>query len=123
MAVVCLGGLSTIESLMSIIAVDFDHVLVDGDVPKHGAKDAMNLLREHGHKVLIHSCNSTKWVKKVLDANDIRYDGIHDVQYSNGSTKPVAALYVDDRGYHFKGDWPREVHLILKRLEPVEDGH
>jgi len=29
-----------------VIAIDFDHTIVDGYVPKPGARDAINLLRE-----------------------------------------------------------------------------
>lgn len=98
---------------MAVIAIDFDNTLVNGDVPIPGAREAVNLLREMGHKVFIHSCNNKKWIQKVLDDNDIRYDYIYD---GGDGAKLVADLYVDDRGYHFRGDWASEVIDILSRV-------
>ena len=94
---------------MAIIAIDLDGTIVNKDKPLEGAREAINLLREHGHKVVINSCNRLEWIIKVLDNNDIRYDAV----YGEGSAKPVADLYVDDRGYRFKGDWVNEVNDIL----------
>lgn len=98
---------------MAVIAIDFDGTLVNGDQPIEGAREAVNLLREMGHKVFIHSCNNPRWIQKVLDNNDIRYDYIY--EGGNGA-KLIADLYVDDRGFHFRGDWPTEVLEILSRV-------
>jgi predicted HAD superfamily phosphohydrolase YqeG len=96
---------------MSIIAIDFDGTLVAGDTALAGAKYAINMLREHGHKIVIHSVNRTKWIEQVLRDADIRYDKIWD-----GKGKPAADLYVDDKGFHFKGDWFQAWTEILERL-------
>lgn len=101
---------------MALIAVDLDGTLVNGSAAITGAREAMNILREHGHKIMIFSCNSVDWVKKVLANNDIRYDSIYGDTYKDGK-KPICDLYIDDRGYHFKGDWIGELHKILKRVE------
>lgn len=84
---------------MAVIGIDFDHTLVNGDVPIEGAREAINIMREHGHKVLIHSCNNPKWIEKVLDDNDIRYDHIWLANEHDG--KPICDLYIDDKGYRF----------------------
>src|SRR5215213_5428105 len=105
---------------MALIAIDFDHTLVDGDKPREFAKEAINILREKGHKVVIHSCNGVEWIKKVLDNNDIRYDYIWG-ESGHESKKLLADLYVDDKGYHYKGDWKTEVDEVLKRVEGFDN--
>lgn len=82
-----------------VIAVDFDGTLVQGDKALPGAKEAVNQLREAGHKILIFSCNRTAWIKRVLEQNDIVIDYIWE------GDKPVCDLYIDDRAIEFKGDW------------------
>jgi beta-phosphoglucomutase-like phosphatase (HAD superfamily) len=101
---------------MGVIAVDFDHTLVDGDQPRPYAREAMNILREAGHKILIHSCNNVEWIEKVLRNNEIRYDYIYG-QDDLRSGKPLCDLYIDDKGYHYKGDWQAELPEIVARLE------
>jgi predicted HAD superfamily phosphohydrolase YqeG len=73
--------------------------LVQGDKALPGARDAVNQLREAGHKVMIFSCNRTQWIERVLRENDIVVD------YIWGGDKPVCDLYIDDRALEFKGDW------------------
>jgi hydroxymethylpyrimidine pyrophosphatase-like HAD family hydrolase len=101
---------------VAIVAIDFDMTLVNGDKALPHAKEAINILRERGHKVLIFSCNNVKWIKKVLNDNDIRYDWIYGDSIWTGG-KPVADLYIDDRGYHYRGDWKEELPAIIDRLE------
>ena len=101
---------------MATIGIDFDHTLVDGDVPKQFAREAINILREKGHKIVIHSCNNVKWIEKVLANNDIRYDWIWDQK-----GKPICDIYIDDKGYHYRGDWETEVNEVLLRLEGFDN--
>lgn len=107
---------------MALIAVDFDHTLVDRGEPRPYAKEALNLLREAGHKIMIHSCNNPRWIERVMNNNDMRYDYIWDQQRNdNRGGKPVCDLYVDDRGYHFRGDWKEALPEIVERLNEQED--
>jgi hydroxymethylpyrimidine pyrophosphatase-like HAD family hydrolase len=101
---------------LAVIAIDFDHTIVDGFTPIEGAREAINLWRENGHKVVVHSCNSTGWIKNVLDNNDIRYDYIW---VDKG--KPICDIYVDDKGYRFQGDWTHEQLEVLKLLEGFDN--
>lgn len=80
------------------IAVDFDGVIRSWTTnePLPGARDALSRLREAGHRILIHSCNDRHFIADWLLNHDIRHDGI----WANPG-KPVADLYVDDRGYQF----------------------
>lgn len=98
---------------MAVLGIDFDHVLVDGDVPIVYAKEAINILREHGQKIIIHSCNNPKWIEKVLNNNDIRFDMIWKDGDGGNIPKPICDLYVDDRGYAFEGDWKKALEEIL----------
>lgn len=84
-----------------VIAVDFDHTLVDYDKALPGAKEAINTLREQGHKIIIWSCNNKSWIERVLRNNDIRYDWIAE---SDGG-KIIADVYIDDRAIRFNGNW------------------
>lgn len=99
---------------MALIAVDLDHTLVEGDQPREGAREAMNILREMGHKILIHTCNNTEWAEKVLNDNDIRFDLIWT---AGRGGKPLCDLYIDDKGYHYKGDWLGELPDIVARIQ------
>jgi hypothetical protein len=100
------------ESKM-VVAMDFDGTVRDWDTnqPLPGARDAINLLREHKIKVVIHTCNNPLWVKSWCENNDIRYDDIWDKP-----GKPVAALYVDDRGFRYTGNWTEDIKIILGLL-------
>jgi hypothetical protein len=95
-----------------VIAMDFDGTIRDWGTskPLPGVKDAINLLREHGFKVLIHSANTVKFIEQWMNDNDIRYDGIW-----SGAGKPVASIYVDDRGFKLQ-DWSTDLAHILETL-------
>lgn len=101
---------------MAVIAVDFDHTLVHGDKPIEGAMQAIRLLREKGHKILIHSCNGREWIERVLNNADIRYDFIWD---DHG--KPICDMYLDDKGYRFTSWSESEVDNILSLLEGFDN--
>lgn len=84
-----------------LIGIDFDGTLVNGDKPIPGAREAINRLREQGHKIMIYSCNNKEWIERVMLQNDMRYDYIYD------GTKPVCHCYLDDRNVAFNGDWDK----------------
>lgn len=99
---------------MAIIAIDFDGVIIDDKgKPLPGIKHAIDLWRERGHKVIVHSCNNIDWIVKNMNEFDLRYDGI------NTERKPLADLYIDDKGYqHWRNaEWtPDEAEGVLNRL-------
>jgi len=91
------------------IAVDFDGVLCQPDAqstPYPGAREAISLLRENGWVVIIHSCNNSKWIERWMNNQDIRFDYIWD-----GAGKPVANVYLDDRGLRFE-NWEQALRDI-----------
>ena len=111
-----------------IAAVDFDGVIAQyegyqGDSnylpPKEGSKEAIDILRAHGIKVIIWTCrNNEAALREYLDKYGIGYDAINaDVhpQITSPdqiSRKVLADVYVDDRGIRFT-DWNSAVELIL----------
>jgi hypothetical protein len=86
------------------IAVDFDQVLHNKAAPIKGrrmgpplpgAKESLEMLREAGHNVIIHTTIATnpsgaKAVEDWLDYYDMEHDGVTAI-------KPVASFYIDDK--------------------------
>lgn len=101
------------ESKMDI-AVDFDGVIRSWDTgrPIEGAKNGINLLREQGYKVIIHSCNNPTFVESWLNDYDIRFDTIW-----NKVGKPIASIYLDDRGLRFTA-WDK----AIADIKELKDG-
>lgn len=96
---------------MALVCLDFDGTLINGDKPLPGAREAVNQLREAGHRIIIYSANDPTWIERVLNNADIRYDRIW-----NEMGKPPHDLLVDDKGYHFRGSWAQELPDIMIRL-------
>lgn len=103
------------------IACDFNGVLCDrasqkdgtgmGD-PLPGAVSAMNELKQRGHSLYIFTDmatteKGTQVVADWLDHYGIPYDGI-----TNSKMKGID-LFIDDKAYHFKGNWQRTLDDIL----------
>lgn len=101
------------------VCLDFDGVLHryskgwhDGtiyDPPVEGAVSAVQTLAEK-YRLVISTCRLdisgvSEWV--------VRHFGLY-LPVTNA--KPVAAVYVDDRGLHFDGSWARAVEEIDSRL-------
>lgn len=97
---------------MAVVAMDWDHTLFDHATGQllPGARDGICILREHGHKIIIHSCNQASFIEATCLLHDLRYDGIWDKK-----GKPVADCYVDDKGFHFT-NWADDKYSILDRL-------
>jgi hypothetical protein len=118
-----------------VIAIDFDHTAWDtiNNRPMPGVHEAFDIIRMAGHRILIHSCNNPKWIRKMCDEHNLRVDYVWgETGYEAGNArseatsgnvsaghvcKPVCALYVDDRAHQFQGDWLGEVQAILDRIE------
>lgn len=101
---------------MAVLAIDFDNTLIVGDTWLPGAKDAIRAFREKGHRVLIWSCNGTKWIQRCLDEAGIVVDHV----CTNDQGKPLADLYIDDKGFHHPHNTPwddEEVSKVLLRIE------
>lgn len=93
------------------IAFDFDGVLHHHDGtnepepngrPVEGAVEMVRDLAERGYRLVVHTCRAAKGLPHII--------GVMDWMERHGfprlpvvSMKPVAALYVDDRGFRFSG--------------------
>ena len=115
------------------IAIDFDGVLhryskgwnggeiYDSPVP--GAKEALQKLKDAGHKLYIFSTRSNKMFKKkdtpdqdvLMKAWMEKHGIVFDKIWSFG--KPMADIFIDDRNIAFRGDWTKTFEEI-KRFEP-----
>lgn len=102
-----------------MIAIDWDHTLMNGKVWLPGAQEALRRFKEDGHVIIIHSCNSPEWIKDNLRACNIEVDLVWDEK-----GKPVADIYIDDRGYKFptNGSWDDEFAKVMTSLtEELEE--
>jgi len=97
------------------LALDFDGVLHDAAHPKEGrrmggpmpgAKEALEQLGVR-HNVIIHSCNRPSVIRDWMKYYQIPYHSIWE-----GQGKVAADLYVDDKGYHFTGDWLEVLKMV-----------
>lgn len=104
--------------LMAVIAIDWDNTLMSGKDWLRGAQDSIKRLRELDHKVVIWSCNNPNWIRKNLIEEGIVVDDVWDDR-----GKPLADLYIDDKGYRFpyNGDWNYELPNVLLRLEGLDN--
>ena len=94
------------------LCIDFDDTLYNRSTeePVQGAVEALNQLKSEGYEILILSSriNPELWGELVkfrqkeivdwLEKFSIPYDKVV-------AFKPPADLYIDDKGYHFKGNW------------------
>lgn len=104
---------------MAVLAIDWDNTLMSGRTWLPGAQDALKRLSELGHRVIIWSCNERNWIEKNLEEAGIVVDWV--CRKDDG--KPVADLYIDDKGYHFpyNGDWNEDLPNVLLRLEGLDN--
>jgi len=113
-----------------IFAIDFDGTIVSHDYPKIGklmplAKECINNLYKHGHKIIIWTCRSTKEdlnkMKLFLDENEIKYDKINENIEGIGFNpypKVYADFYIDDRNFNFTMDWD----IIISKIMELHHG-
>lgn len=109
------------------VAIDFDGVISYYDcwkgvgnfgLPIAGVSSALKKLKSFGMKIIIHTARGeTELIKKYLIKNDIPFDHINynpDQLENMNHGKPIADVYVDDRGVAFEGIWNSDfVHKIM----------
>jgi adenylylsulfate kinase len=96
------------------IAVDFDGVIAEYDgykgpgvlgAPRADVREALNLLRSEGWKIVIHTTRGNDEVEGYLQQNAIAHDEINsNSDYRSQGVKPVADVYWDDRAVCYSGD-------------------
>jgi len=118
--------------MKKVAVVDFDDTICNPakpwpavGTPKKGARAALQKIRDMGFEIHILSCRTDSSVYKYpidrqeqvrkmeayLDENEIPYDVVLN------KDKPVAHVYIDDRGIGFRDDWED----VVKELENMED--
>ena len=96
------------------VAIDWDDTLVGykkyepvGDwLP--GAVDALRELRRRRLTIVIHSCRANYDEGRAEILAKLAEIGMHEssrLRIAEG--KPLAVLYIDDRGHQFDGDWSK----------------
>lgn len=110
-----------------IFAVDFDGTIVENRYPDIGplileAREAMRLMKDHGHTVIVWTCREGARLAEMiafLDANNVPYDHVNDHApwmksvFKNNPRKIYADYYIDD--HNISGwTWQQVVELVLK---------
>jgi len=114
-----------------VAAIDFDGVIhqysngwqkgiiYDEVVP--GAKEGVTALKDAGYHIMIYTTRTNPQFRKKGEPEQydqlVQYLEKHQIPYDRiyvGSGKPMAHLYLDDRGISFNGDWKKAVNDILK---------
>jgi hypothetical protein len=124
------------------ICLDFDGVLHDHSQtvfpkmgkPVEGARDAVLALLAAGHKLVISTCRLGASDRHAVDTEgEMAWTHVHDwLRYFDFPyipvtyEKPIAHLYIDDRGCRFEGDWRSTLMVVndyaqLERVRQTED--
>ena len=119
------------------ICIDFDATLCGFAYPdigpiESGALEAVKRFKELGCYVIVSSCRTCGHFPEIfapdgrigkeskvhkdmvdwLDARGVPYDEVDD----GTKGKPLADLYVDDKGYRYTGDWAAVVKFVEENV-------
>lgn len=105
-----------------IAVIDFDGTITsssypDTKEPQRGIKEALTKMQRMGYDIHILSCRTSpdlfphpidrqeqvRLMKQYMDKYELPYDQILN------KDKPIAHIYIDDRGVGFRGDWDKVV--------------
>lgn len=115
------------------VCVDFDGVLAefsdhieDLGEPIEGGAEALKQLKNMGYKIIIHTARPhhdehLQKIEDYLNEHGIPFDEINknsDCPWE--STKPLADLYIDDRGLRFEGCWDTALKKAIEILRMTE---
>jgi len=96
-----------IVDIDGVLAIEQDNLLLEERVPVEGAQESIRRLKQKGYIIIL--CTSRfHWQKAAtiewLERNNIPFD---DIIFG----KPRGILYIDDRGYRFRG-WKQFFHDV-----------
>lgn len=107
-----------------VVAIDYDGTLVEDVHPRtngklnSGTKEFVDWLKEQGWEIIIYTCrpsNERKALEENLESQKLKFD------YICFYSKPVASLYIDDKGFRFNGSW-REIKEFIKDQDTFDRG-
>ena len=95
-----------------VIAVDYDGTITKKNTyPEVGELkpfviEALNILREDGHKLILWTCRKGKELQEAVDflkENGFEFDAVNEqiYNYNTLSQKVCADMYIDDAAYPF----------------------
>ena len=100
------------------VAIDYDGTLVEDIHPAtngsamFGAPTVTHLLRRDGWEILIFTCRPSHQRKEIEENLKMRGIVFDHISFYG---KPVASLYIDDKGFRFEGDWLSTYEWIKER--------
>ena len=111
--------------MSQVVVVDMDNTICNwsypgfGD-PKPGVAEALQEIKDMGYEVHILSCRTSHELRKhPIDRQEAaremeRFLKQHDIPYDRVLVefKPVAHVYIDDRGIGFRDDWKKVVEEL-----------
>lgn len=112
-----------------VIAVDFDGTICEdtlfyspGDFPplKPGAAEALQLLHDLGHTIIIHTCRGeSDLIAQYLEEHGVPFDSINrnvvELPEFFNSGKPIAHAYIDDRAIKFD-TWDETLRVLSEEF-------
>ncbi len=109
-------------------AFDFDGVIAEYDgnyikncagKPNKKVVEAMKILKERGHRILISSSRGNAFLKKYCKKYGIPVDYINcNPDHREGNKgKPIASVYLDDRAVQYKGQGTKEIIKLLENFK------
>ena len=115
----------TVETHKPVICIDVDGVIADyskgfqgakviGD-PLPGAQNFLKWLKDAGWKIVIFTTRATDVMETYMKKHNLYYDEINDNSSLRGENpgKPIATVYLDDRGICFNGDFKKAFTDIM----------
>lgn len=110
-----------------LICLDFDGVLHRFDrysemddvpgTPTEGSLEFCNRMAHYGNTLIIHSCRANSLGGKIAIARWLRKYGFPEMEIASDG-KPIAHVYIDDRGMRFNGNW-KEIEEALSRGDDI----
>ena len=88
--------------------------------PNKDVVAAIRILKERGHKILVFSTHDRELLRNYCTEKKIPFDYINENPEKSGANKgkPVANVYIDDRGYCYRGQDAQTLVSDLEKFEP-----
>jgi hydroxymethylpyrimidine pyrophosphatase-like HAD family hydrolase len=116
------------EKKSRVFAFDFDGVIAkyDGFVsqehtgePIEEVVKAIRILKENGHKILLHSTRGDDLLRDYCKEHNIPFDFINKNPTLEGENpgKPIAYVYIDDRAIRYEGQSANQLVTELENFK------